>query len=76
MVNTTDADAARHVYFEIKGGEKCPTKEDVEYKVRYEVTCDENAKDIPVLTSLNLDLVSDPCAPKLTFAHSTGCPVF
>jgi hypothetical protein len=74
LVNATDADAPRHVYFEIKGGEKC--KDDVEYKVRFEVTCDENAKEIPVLTPLNLDLVSDPCAPKLTFAHSTGCPVF
>ena len=76
LVNETDADAPRHIYFEIDGGEECATDSTRTYKVRYEVTCDPNSADVPVLTPNNLNLLEDTCAPKLTFAHKTGCPVF
>ncbi|CDW77915.1 UNKNOWN [Stylonychia lemnae] len=75
VVNDTDANAPRHIYFEIDGGEECAADKKKNYKVIYEVFCDAEAKDIPTLFSKNLDL-TDKCAPKLSFTHASGCPVF
>ena len=44
--------------------------------MRYEVTCDPTLTGKPDLGIANLDLLEDPCSPKLTFAHATGCPAF
>lgn len=72
-----DQNSTRHIYFEITGGDKCEAaKTETFFKVRYEITCDRSITEPPKLSLKNLDLTSDVCAPKLTFAHKVGCPLF
>lgn len=67
--------STRHIYFEITGGEECEAaKTETFFRVRYEITCDRTITGAPSLSMANLDLTSDVCAPKLTFAHKAGCP--
>ena len=76
IVNTESDTAQRHISFELDGGEACATNSSRNYTVKYEITCDASATAVPTLNQQNLDLLTDTCSPKLTFAHSTGCPVF
>lgn len=73
VLNTNEDGAKRHIYFEIDGGDKCDDTQT--YTTRYEITCDASITEKPKLTAENLNL-TEPCRPKLTFAHKTGCPVF
>lgn len=69
----------RHISFVQDGGENClaaPADAPRTLSVFYEITCDSSITDAPTLGATNVDLVSDPCQPKVTFAHKVGCPVF
>lgn len=65
-------DQPRHVAFDILGGQ---CENNINYKMSFEIMCDDTKTDKPVFTADNLDL-SDKCAPKITFAHKAGCPKF
>lgn len=70
--NEEDPTEPSHVYYEHSNGEKCLADSNKNYKVRYEIYCgtSEGKPD------LNVDLLTDPCAPKVTFSHRVGCPAF
>lgn len=76
VLNTDEDGAKRHIAFEIDGGEQCAADTTRTYSVKYEITCDASITGKPEFNQQNLDLTTDLCSPKLTFAHKTGCPVF
>jgi len=73
--NDSNPDQPRHIKFELDGGDVCSTDSNRKLSVRYEVFCDPSVQTQPSLTAANLDW-SDPCSPKLSFSHKSGCPVF
>ncbi len=68
-----------HVAFQMPYGEKCFSQAATDkgfnnYVMSFEIFCDPSI-DKTAKPDLKID-DSQPCNPKVTFAHSAGCPAF